>query len=354
MAVKRCLPPVLAAILLLLSLPAWPEITAQSVSSEAHAKYDAGDLDQAETLFSKILQDFAASDLCPDAQYHLGWIAYKKQTSEAEARWKAVVEKYPTSPEAPKALMGISAVHYKANASKDSRIAGFQQVVDLYPNSPEAQQAKFRIGALHKHRPPDFDKALAVFDDLVGNSSSPRWKAEAYVESGMTYFQRYWNGGRKNKADLDKAMEVFSSARTKYPDQKDAVARGELRQAKYYLYSENDPVKAREALNRILSGYPETASTTEILYQIAYCSLQEKDYAKCIQLCQDIIAKRPPSDWNCYLQYFIGSCYWQEGKKAEAKAAFEKAASDYPGTEWAGNANALLKSLHLVEEEPVQ
>lgn len=352
MAVKRC-PLFLAAVLLLLSLPAWPEITAQSISSEAHAKYDAGELDQAETLFAKVLQDFTTSDLCPDAQYHLAWIAYKKQTGEAEKRWQAVVEKYPASPEAPKALMGIQAVHYKAHASKDSRMADFQKVVGQYPNSPEAQEAKFRIGALHKHRPPDFTAALAIFADLIANCPNEKWRAEAYVESGMTYFQRYWNQGRKNKEDLTKAMEVFSSARTKHPDQPDAVARGELRQAKYYLYSENDPAKARQAFNRILSAYPETASTTEILYQIAYCSFREKDYAKCIQLCQDIIANRPPSDWNCYLQYFIGTVLLQQGKKGEAKAAFQKTVSDYPGTNWAKSANVLLTSLKF-EEVPAQ
>jgi len=349
MIIKRCAP-ILAAILLLLSAPAWSEVTPQSVSSEAHAKYDAGELDQAEALFSKVLQDFPSSDLCPDAQHHLGWIAYKKQTGQAEVRWQAVVDRYPTSPEAPKALMGIQAGHYKAHASKESRMADFQKVVDLYPNSPEAEEAKFRIGALHKHEPPDFDKALAMFQGLMDKSPSSKWRAEAYVESGMTYFQRYWNQGRKNQADLTKAMEIFTSARTKYPDQGDAVARGELRQAKYYLYSESDPVKARQAFNRILSAYAETTSTNEILYQIAYCSFHEKDCAKCIQLCQDIIANRPASDWNCYLQYFIGTVLLQQGKKVEAKAAFQKAVSDYPGTNWAKNADSVLNSLRFEVE----
>ena len=340
----------LASAVLLASGAACAEVADSSLLAEAHAKYDAGQLDQAEVLFARLLERFPSSSLAPDAQYYLGWIAHKKNTGKAEARWQAVVDRYPKSPEAPKALMGIAAVHYKASAPKEARLTDFEKVVLLYPRSPEAEEAWFRIGSLHNRIPPDFDKSLAAFQYLVENATNPKWQAEAYVQIGFTYLQRYWHEGRKNPGDLDWAMNVFSSARTVFPDQGDAVARGELRQVKRYLYSERDPVKARQALNEILRAYPETSSTTEIFYQIAYCSFAEKDYLTCIQLCERIIVERPPSDWNCYLQYFIGNCYLQADRKADAKAAFEETMRLYPGTNWAKNAEGVLSTLNFEEE----
>lgn len=260
-----------------------------------------------------------------------------------------MVDKYPQSKEAPKALLSIASLHYLAKQSKEARIADHEKILRLYPNSPEAEEARFRIGCLHKRRPPDFDQALAVLRQVEETATSRAWRAEAYVETGMTFLQRYFSQGRKNPEDFKKAMDVFSTARAKYLDQPDAVSRGELRQAKYYLYNERASAKSRRALQDILNASPETASTTEVLYQTAYCSFMDKDYQKCIDLCEVIIATRPPSDWNCYLQYFIGTCYVQMGEAAKAKDAFQKAESRYPGTNWAKSAQAALKALCLEE-----
>ena len=110
-------------LILLLPLPIHAQTTEASVSSQAHAKYDAGDLDQAKTLFTEFLERFPSSSLAPDAQYFLGWIAHKKNTGDAEKVWQTVVDKYPQSPEAPKALMSIGAVHYKAKMDRVVRTA---------------------------------------------------------------------------------------------------------------------------------------------------------------------------------------------------------------------------------------
>lgn len=72
------------AVILALALPACAQATDYALSLEAHNKYDAGGFDQAEVLFARLLAEFPSSSLAPDAQYHLGWIAYKKQTGEAD------------------------------------------------------------------------------------------------------------------------------------------------------------------------------------------------------------------------------------------------------------------------------
>ncbi|MBP6965446.1 MAG: tetratricopeptide repeat protein [Armatimonadetes bacterium] len=331
--------------------PAHALQTADQLSTQAHAKYDANQLDEAEALFGKLLQDQPGSTLAPDAQFYLGWIAYKKGSTEAEARWQAVVALYPNSPEAPKALKGIAAIHYKTiKGDKDTRIADFQRIVDHYPTSPEADEARLRIGVLHRRTPPDFTKALEAFSYLMANAKDPGWRADAYVETGLTYLQRYWFEGRKKPDDLTKALEVFSSTRTKYPGQGEAVAKAELRQARIYLYSENDMNKAWEALSSTIGAYPETTLTTEILYHMAYCTYARKDYDGCILLCENILATRPVSDWNAYLQYFIGNAEFQAGRKTEAKAALEKTVALYPESEWARHAAGLLSTLKLEEE----
>jgi TolA-binding protein len=354
MACTRCLAVVFS--LLLVASAAIPasavEATDDVVSSAAHAKYDSGDLAQAKTLFEEVLREFPNSPLASDAQYTLGWIAHKQKTGQAEKLWEGVVEKYPHSGEAPKALLHIASLHYLSKQPKESRIADHQKVIQLYPNTPQAEEARFRIGCLHKHRPADFDQALATFLQVETTASSRAWRAEAYVESGMTYLQRYFAGGKKVPDDLTKAMTVFSTARAKYPEQADAVSRGEMRQAKYYLYTERDPAKSRQALQAIIKASPESASTTETLYQTAYCSFAEKEYQSCIDQCADIIAKRPPSDWNCYLQYFIGTCFLQIKDKGRARTAFEKAVELYPGTNWAKLAQASLSALRLQEVSP--
>lgn len=337
----------LAACMLLMLQPAFAQITeSQTMLEQAKAKLADGKLDETESLCIKLLGEFPSSREAPKALYLLGEIPLERdQIQEARAVWQTVVEKYPDSPEAPKAKLGIVNLDYRSGANRENRMLQYQDIVAKYPDSPEAEESRFRIGALHKARPPDFDKALAAFDYLIENAADPKWRAEAYVEKGMTYLQRYWNQGRRNLQDRDDALMVFITARQQYPDQADAVARGELREAVYYLYSEQNPAKARARLMETIQAFPETLSTTDVLYQIAYCSFAEKEYDKCIQLVEKIIEERPPSEWNWYLQFFLGTCHLKAGRKAEAKAAFEKTINLYPDTRWAKNAEGVLRNI---------
>ncbi|MCX6374894.1 MAG: tetratricopeptide repeat protein, partial [Armatimonadetes bacterium] len=75
--------PLVPVIWFLFVTPCHAQLTAASVSTAAHAKYDAGDLDQAKPLFAQLIEEFPSSTLASDAQYYLGWIAHKKNTGEA-------------------------------------------------------------------------------------------------------------------------------------------------------------------------------------------------------------------------------------------------------------------------------
>ena len=210
--------------------------------------------------------------------------------------WKTVVEKYPSSPQAPMALERIVGLHYRARASRDSLIAEHQQLVARYPSSPEAIESRYRIGKLWIRRPPDFGRALA-------------------------------------------------EVRNRYPDQGTAVSRGEIRLARYHLEVGKDPAKAAAILKDVIAKYPNSEHIVEAKYHLATCANAQGDRKSCIKQCKLIRAQYPDSPWCDYILYYIATCLYRDGQKQAATEALNDLIRLYPKSHWVPIARGTLSKI---------
>jgi TolA-binding protein len=151
----------------------------------------------------------------------------QKNMSEAINNYKALVEKYPESKEAPEALSQIAKVYSMQNKITEV-ISNYEAIVDNYSSSSQAPEALFQIATLYQNKMvkdmPDqeaYTKAektfREVFDKYPGDEKAPM----ALFLSGFILANDLKN--------FEEATSTYNLFLQKYPDhQLAASAREEL------------------------------------------------------------------------------------------------------------------------------
>jgi len=98
--------------------------------------------------FQKLLQDYPAADISPEAQFYLGE-AYRAQgnAAAADSAYSMVVQKYPKSPHAPTALYK-RALYLEQQGNATAARALLNQLISTYPQSDEAALARDHLREL--------------------------------------------------------------------------------------------------------------------------------------------------------------------------------------------------------------
>ena len=98
--------------------------------------------------FQKLLQDYPAADISPEAQFYLGE-AYRAQgnAAAADSAYAMVIQKYPKSPHAPTALYK-RALYLEQQGNATAARALLNQLISTYPQSDEAALARDHLREL--------------------------------------------------------------------------------------------------------------------------------------------------------------------------------------------------------------
>lgn len=101
----------------------------------------------ARLAFRKLMADFPDHERNADAQYWIGetFEAEGDGADSAEAAYEAVIQEYPNSSVAPRALYRLGLLFERLGDMRTARLH-WQRVVTGYPNSEEASLAREKLG----------------------------------------------------------------------------------------------------------------------------------------------------------------------------------------------------------------
>ncbi|HKZ07814.1 MAG TPA: outer membrane protein assembly factor BamD [Methylomirabilota bacterium] len=193
----------------------------------------------------------------------------------------------------------------------------FRKVVERHPQSIYAPKAKFLIGEAF-YREGEFDKAIKEFEGFLAFFPRHEISDLAQYRLAMSYYDQM-KPVEQDQSITARAIDQFKKLVREYPDSRYAsdalakidVCRGRLAQkelwvAAYYL-NQGNTVAARQRLEVVLKDYPRTLVVPEALFR-------------------------------------LGEVATSEGKTDEARAQFERLATEYPYTEWGRRAAQRLRT----------
>jgi outer membrane protein assembly factor BamD len=193
----------------------------------------------------------------------------------------------------------------------------FRKVVERHPQSIYAPKAKFLVGEAF-YREGEFDKAIKEFEGFLAFFPRHEISDLAQYRLAMSYYDQM-KPVEQDQSITARAIDQFKKLVREYPDSRYAsdalakidVCRGRLAQkelwvAAYYL-NQGNTVAARQRLEVVLKDYPRTLVVPEALFR-------------------------------------LGEVATSEGKTDEARARFERLATEYPYTEWGRRAAQRLRT----------
>lgn len=165
----------------------------ESVLREARQLDKVGKLQQAIDVCNTITNACRGSSIEPRVRLFFGHLLIKGQRPSGEiiAQFARIADGFPSSPQAPEALLRIGYIRDKA---KESPVE-WQQVIEKYPQSKEAALALYRMGfvALKQNDP---DRAVQRFLSCAKiEQADPLCAERSLVEAGYAHISRYWKTG---------------------------------------------------------------------------------------------------------------------------------------------------------------
>jgi tol-pal system protein YbgF len=110
--------------------------------------YNSARYDVATSEFSDVLKFYPQDQLAGNAQFYLGEIAYRQgDFKNAIKGYDVVLEQYGGNPKIPAAQLR-KGESYLALNQRDAGVRELRALIQRYPQTPEAQQARSRLNAL--------------------------------------------------------------------------------------------------------------------------------------------------------------------------------------------------------------
>jgi tol-pal system protein YbgF len=108
--------------------------------------YRRGSLSTAREGFQEFLRIAPSDPRAADAQFYVGE-SYSRDPDAAIAAYQRVVERWPSSPRAPAALLRIAKLEIARGDRTEAR-AHLNQILRSYPRSDEAEEARTQLDRL--------------------------------------------------------------------------------------------------------------------------------------------------------------------------------------------------------------
>lgn len=123
-------------------------MSASSSYTEAMRDFQTGKLDLAYSEFQQYLTYFPNTELAANAQYYLGEIDYNRQNyTGAIQAFDAVLERYPENPKTPDAHYMKAMALMKSN-QRNRAVQEFRVLVQNYPHTDDARKALQHLRSL--------------------------------------------------------------------------------------------------------------------------------------------------------------------------------------------------------------
>ena len=121
---------------------------ADDLFNQAQQKYEAGDYQNAYTLFESSLDKNGSNANAVQARYMMGESLYQqKEYDQAILQYQKIISSQPKHAKTPAALLK-QAMAFEQLSDKETAKIIYQKIISSYGSSPEAGQAKSKLSAL--------------------------------------------------------------------------------------------------------------------------------------------------------------------------------------------------------------
>ena len=182
----------------------------------------------------------------------------------------------------------------------------------------------------------NYGGALNWFNRFVGEVGSDNRQvlADAYNRIGDCYFyNRNFEGARSS---YDKAEQADPS-----------LGDYSLYQEGFVKGLQRDYMGKIEALNQLITNYPQSQYIDDALYEQGRAFVQLENNASAIERYRMLVKNFPQGNLARRAANEIGLLYYQDDQYPEAIAAYKQVIKDYPGSEEARMAQRDLKSIYI-------
>ncbi len=181
-----------------------------------------------------------------------------------------------------------------------------------------------------------YTNALNWFNRFVteANNNNRQVLADAYNRMGDCNFY---------VRNFDSARQSYQKAEQIDP----ALADYSLYQNGFVRGLQRDYTGKIQALNQLISNYPQSQYIDDALYEQGRAFVQLEDNANAIERFQLLVKNFPQSNMAPRAANEVGLLYYQNDKFPEAIAAYKEVIKNYPGSEEARLAQRDLKSIYI-------
>lgn len=182
---------------------------AKSYMGMSQAEANPDYLRQAESVFLKILRQYADSEWAPVSSLELGTLhILRNDPSSAERQFEETRSQFPDSEVAVQASFELAYVREKRGDTAGAA-AAYLDLAERYKGSEYGDRSRFRLGVWHM-RGERIDSAIAEFSQLLHRDDE--LGAEAQYRIGELLMRRQ---------EWERAIAAFTASKDKYPEFED-------------------------------------------------------------------------------------------------------------------------------------
>lgn len=236
--------------------------------------------------------------------------------------------RYPASPEAPSAYLGI-ARHYRAIGQRESAIEAAERVLERYPKSRACPKAMLLVAGCYEGAG-QLETARRVYLRYLDTYPGAADAAMVMMKVGATWME---------EEKYAQAIPVFEEVIRTWPDTDDVLlARMRLAEC---LAAGKQHERAIEQLRFVEKTTRQFTRADELHVMIAGCLARLQRYAAARNYLQKVIRESPRADQAERAYYAMGDVFLAEGQPVAALEAYRGAMREFP--DGAGRALAPLR-----------
>jgi TolA-binding protein len=309
----------------------------------------------AAAQFGKVIARFPKHALAARAQLKVGdALMAAKQSDAAATAYRAVVEKYPQSPEVADAKKALSTLFDSVtdpvqlaaalkNAAPAERARGTLRLARLYltgkkfveaeaplaeliktkPVPEVAAEAQYLLGLSHEaqsHTAP----AAAALAEAVRLGAGAEWAADAQGRLAWLYLEL------KQAPNAEKAANAALAAKPAPEADRQArlaLIQAQLDQARWDA--------ALDACKTLLATNPPKETVATVLYTQAWVSEKREKPEEAVPLWERLLAEHPKSDYSAEALLRVGDGRFRAEKYEEARERYSGLVTGYPQSPFA-------------------
>ena len=327
-----------------------PVLRANTLFKIADGYYRLGEYEQAQSFYTRLIQDYPDASEILDAQYSLIHTHLQLgETDQYVATSKAFLNipqgaSQPSesglpspseNPQAPVVLYQLGG-HYVAQQEYEDALSLFQQFVVSYPEHELVEESLYGIGLCHL-KMQNYPQAVREFQQLVSRFPQSEYASDAHYGMATAYFKQQ---------DYPAAITNYALILQDFPEY--PLNDRTMLNLGTALLQTGDFAKAADILQQSIDQYPNQSNISEVYLKLGYALTQQKKCEQAIPVLGQAVAGAAVAI-AAEAQFRIGECYAELDERDKAIVDYLKVVYLYPDQHYWG-ANAQFKAAMIYED----